>query len=114
MPLDMEPEISFGPERLGELLGQETYRSEEHEVMEFIARDLGLSLFHVRAGFARRQNIPASLPYAPAKNGEGITRANLIAGLERLLAANDHLTAYQAYLDSLRSAPEGELPPARP
>jgi hypothetical protein len=113
LPLDLEPEICFGPKRLGALLSEDDYRGEECEVMECLARELGLALYHVRPGFARRRGIPASLPYAPAKNGEGATRANLIAGLERLLAANDRLTAYQSYLTGLRAAADAELPPAR-
>jgi hypothetical protein len=113
LPLDLAPEICFGPERLGDLLTEDTFRAEEVEVMEAVAQELGLSLYHVRPGFARRQGIPASLPYAPAQKGEGATRANLIAGLERLLAANDRLTAYRAYLDGLRAAADAELPPPR-
>ena len=113
LPLGQEPEICFGPERLATLLSEEDYRAEEVEVMEAVAQELGLPLYRVRRGFARRMGIPASLPYAPAKKGEGVTRANLIAGLERLLAANDRLTAYQSYLDGLRRAPAGELPLAR-
>ena len=112
LPLDLEPEICFGPERLGDLLTEDTYRAEEREVMEAVAQELGLSLYHVRPGFARSQGIPASLPYVRAGNGS-VTRADLIAGLERLLAANDRLTAYQAYLDGLRAAADAELPPPR-
>jgi len=113
LPLNLEPEICFGPEHLATLLSEDDYRSEEVEVMEAVAQELGLSLYHVRPGFARRIGIPASLPYAPAKKGEGVTRANLIAGLERLLAANDCLTAYQSYLSGLRAAACAELPPPR-
>ncbi|MCX5795750.1 MAG: CpXC domain-containing protein [Elusimicrobia bacterium] len=112
LPLDLEPEICFGPETLGALLSEDDYRGEEVEVMEFVARELGLSLYHVRPGLARRLGIPASLPYAPARKGAGITRANMIAGLETLLAANDRLTAYQSYLGVLRTAADGALPPA--
>jgi hypothetical protein len=103
LPLDLEPEICFGPERLGDLLTADTYRAEEVEVMEAVARELGLSLYHVRPGFARARGIPASLPCVRTNNGS-VTRADLIAGLEKLLAANDRLAAYQAYLDGLRAA----------
>jgi hypothetical protein len=113
LPLDLEPEICFGPEHLAAFLSEDTYRAEEVEVMEAVAQELGLSLYHVRPGFARRLGIPASLPYAPAQKGEGVTRANLIAGLEKLLAANDRLTAYQTYLAGLRAAADAALPPAR-
>jgi hypothetical protein len=49
------------------------------------------------------------LPYAPGE----FNRASLISGLEKLLAANDRLTAYQSYLSAVRSAADGALPPAR-
>jgi hypothetical protein len=113
LPLDLEPEICFGPETLGALLSEDDYRGEEVEVMEAVARELGLSLYRVRPGLARRLGIPASLPYAPDRKGGEATRANLIAGLEKLLAVNDRLTAFQSYLGAMRGSPEGALPPAR-
>jgi hypothetical protein len=114
LPSGLEPEICFGPEHLAALLSADTYRAEEVEVMEAVAQELELCLYRVRPGFARRLGIPTSLPYAPARKGGQVTRANLIAGLEKLLAANNCLTAYQAYLDGLRAAPAAELPPSRP
>ncbi|MDD5628209.1 MAG: CpXC domain-containing protein [Elusimicrobia bacterium] len=113
MPLDTEPELFFGLDDIAALLNAEAYRAEEVEVMEAVAAELGLCLYRVRRGFARRLGIPASLPYAPARKGEVVTRANMIAGLQKLLAANDRLTAYQSYLDGLRASAEQALPPAR-
>jgi len=110
MSIDMEPEIYFGPDGLADLLNREIYRAEEREVMEFVARELGLCLYRVCPSYARRRGIPAALPYAPEKN-EGVTRANLIAGLEKLLAANDRLSSYRSYLDGLRVAAGAGLPP---
>ncbi|MFA6002614.1 MAG: CpXC domain-containing protein [Elusimicrobiota bacterium] len=112
MPLDMEPEIMFGPEDLAELLNRETYRAEEWEVMTYVARELGLSLYKVKPHFARDHKMPGVLPFAPAR-GASMTRANLLSGLEQLLKANDRLTAYQEYLDALRAAPDAALPPGK-
>ena len=112
MPLDMEPELYFGIDGIADLLNAETYRAEEREVMEAVAAELGLPIYRVHPGFSRRRGIPASLPFAPA-NGEGVTRANLIAGLEKLLAANDRLTAYADCLAALRAAADSPLPPSR-
>ncbi len=99
-PLGMEPEVFFGPEGLAELLKSEDFRAEEREVMERVADGLGLSIFRLSPRLARSRGIPSSLPY----KGEGATRVHLIAGLERLLAANDRLCAYQACLQSLHAA----------
>jgi hypothetical protein len=114
LPIDLEPVLFFGPDGLAELLEAETYRAEEREVMECWAKELGLSIYKVRPALARKQGIPESLPYVPPPSGS-VTRANVILGLERLLAANDRLTAYQKCLETLRgeSAVGAGLPPAR-
>lgn len=105
--LDVEPEIFFGTEGLALLLENEDYRGEEREVMEFVAKDLGLSLYRVSPVFAREKNLPSALPY----QGDKADRVSVIAGLESLLGANDRLTAYQTYLDMLKVG-AGALPPA--
>jgi len=112
LPGDIEPEVFFGPDGLAELLDAQDRRAEEREVMEAVARGLGLSLYRVRPGFARRQGVPAALPFSAA-GARAPTRAGLIAGLEMLLAANDRLAAYRGYLAALRAAPEAGLPPGR-
>ena len=106
VPLDLEPEVFFGPEGLSELLSDEDYRTDERGVMEFLAKELGLSIYHVRPGHARKNKIPASLPSA-APAGKGATRGSIIAGLEKLLAANDRLTAYGDYLARLKASSDG-------
>ena len=63
--------------------------------------------------YARRRGVQRTLPFKPGKKGEGPTRASVTAGLEALLAANDRLSEYRAYLDALKAG-EGELPPAAP
>lgn len=109
-PVGMEPEIFFGADGLAELLESEDYRGEECEVMEFIAKEMGLSLYLVSPGYARRNGVPGSLPFLPAK-GEDATCRSVIRGLEKLLLANDSLQAYRAYLARLKSAPMNGLPP---
>lgn len=110
LPADMAPEIFFGVEGLAEILECEDYRGEEREVMEFIAKDLGLSLYQVSPRYARENGVPGSLPFLPAK-GEAATCRNVVRGLEKLLAKNDKLSAYQAYLEKLKSSPMNGLPP---
>ncbi|MEK7857938.1 MAG: CpXC domain-containing protein [Elusimicrobiota bacterium] len=105
--LDVEPEIFFGTEGLALLLENEDYRGEEREVMEFVAKELGLSLYRVSPVYAREKNLPSALPF----EGGAADRASVIAGLKKLLAANDRLTAYQAYLDMF-AAGKAPLPPA--
>lgn len=110
LPTSMEPIILFGVDPLAELLDFEDFRGEEREVMEWVAKDLGLSIYKVSPRYAREHEVPGSLPYAPAR-GEAATRESVIVGLEKLLAANNRLEAYRRYLDKLKSSGDA-LPPA--
>lgn len=105
---DLEPELFFGIDGLAALLEEEDYRGEEREVMEFLAKELGLSLYQVSPKFARTHGIPSSLPFKPGR----ASRQSVIAGLEELAAANDRLTAFSSYLEHLRARPNAELPPS--
>ena len=108
--LDTEPQIFFGVDELAQLLEDEDWRGEEDEVMEFIAKELGLALYRVSPGHARRERVPGVLPYAPQRPGEQATPENVRAGLEKIVAANDRLTAFSGFLEKLRKEPV--LPPA--
>ena len=107
---DMEPRIFFGFENLSRLLEADDYQGEEREVMEFIARDLGLSLYSVSPRYARDNRVPASLPYVPGP--AGATLESVAAGLEKLLGANAHLESYKAFLEAIRKGALKKLPPA--
>ncbi len=103
-----EPEIFFGNDDLACLLESEDYRAEETEVMEAVAQELGLSLYRVSPLYARRAAVPRTLPFS----GKSASRASVVAGLEKVLAANERLTAYADYLARLRADPRAALPPA--
>lgn len=107
-----EPEIFFGQEDVAEALESEDFRGEEREVMEAVAKELDLPLYRVSPGYARRHLVPRSLPYAPRKAKEAASVATVIAGLEKLLAANDRLAEYRGYLERLKSEAPAGLPPA--
>jgi hypothetical protein len=107
LTVDVEPEIFFGQDDLAGLLELEDYRGEEREVMEFIAKDLGLALYRVSPRFARRNNVPAALP--SSGNGGAPTPESVIKGLESVVSANDRLTAFSDYLAKLKK--ERRLPP---
>lgn len=112
LSLDVEPELFFGIEELAVLLEKEDWNGEEREVMEFIARDLGLELYQVSPRYARENQVPAALPFAPGAPGGPATPQSVIAGLEKLVAANDRLTAFSGFLAKLRAQKAPELPPA--
>ena len=109
--LDQEPRIFFGHEELAELLEKEDYRGEEREVMEALAAELGMSLYQVSPSFSREQVVPRSLPFIAAKKGAPADRAAVVAGLEKLLAANDRLEEYKAFLERFKADAKATLPP---
>jgi hypothetical protein len=107
----IEPELFFGPEGLGALLEAEDWKNDEREVMEAVAKELGLPLYRVSPQFARFHGIPASLPYI-AQKGKHADKKSLIEGLTQLIQANDRLETYAKYLEALKTSPELTLPPA--
>ena len=109
--LVIEPQIFFGQEELALVLEKDDYCGEEREVMEAIASDLGLVLYRVSPSFARQNEIPGALPYVPAPGG-AVGKEGVIRGLEKVIAVNDRLTSFDAYLRWLKSSPDAGLPPA--
>lgn len=108
---DAEPRIFVGPEGLAELLSGEDCRREEGEVMRHFAEKLGLEIYHVSPKAAREKGLPPVLPFAPKKGMS--KRAGLVAGLGRLLKANDALTSYKGLLEDLLARPDQPPPPER-
>ena len=109
LPIGHEPEVFFGPEGLAQLLELEDWRSDERDVMAFFAQDLGLSLYKVSPAWAREHGAPSWFPYA----GKTPTRDSLIAGIKKIVAANERLTAWSDYLAKLEKAEkDAGLPPA--
>ncbi|MBI4677625.1 MAG: hypothetical protein HY748_08580 [Elusimicrobia bacterium] len=110
MPTGLDPEVFFGVEGLAELLELEDFRRTEVEVMEAVAKELGLSLYRVSPCFARKAKIPAVLPCSAAP-GKPAAIEGVIEGLKTLLKANGRLRSFRDYLKVLAKA-KGGLPPA--
>ncbi len=108
LPIGHEPDIFFGPEGLAQLLEREDWRRDERDVMAFFAKDLVLSVYKASPAWAREHGAPSWLPYA----GKSATRESLVAGLKKLVAANDRLTAWSAFLEKLEKDPSAPVPPA--
>ena len=108
LPVGHEPEVFFGPEGLAQLLEFEDWRRDERDVMAYYAKDLGLSVYRSSPVWARENAAPSWLPYA----GKTPTRASLVEGIKKLVAANDRLTAWADYLVKLEKDPGAGVPPA--
>jgi len=108
LPVGHEPEVFFGPEGLAQLLESEDWRRDERDVMASFAHDLKLSVYKASPAWARSYGAPSWLPYA----GKTATRASVIAGIKKILAANDRLTAWADFLAQFEKDPAAVLPPA--
>ncbi|MHB9154155.1 MAG: CpXC domain-containing protein [Endomicrobiales bacterium] len=96
---DYDPLLIFGLDSLVDLIHAEEEESDEVCILEYIAKDLGLSLLYLRPSLARPQQLPRLLPFVPAKNGD--LREEIIEGIKRLLSHNEHLTHYQKLLRTI-------------
>ncbi|MDD5304160.1 MAG: CpXC domain-containing protein [Elusimicrobia bacterium] len=108
LPVGHEPDVFFGPEGLAELLVSEDWRRDERDVMAFFAKDLKLSVYKASPAWARAHGAPSWLPYT----GKVPTRDSIVAGIKKILEANDRLTAWSDYLAKLEKDPAAGLPPA--
>jgi hypothetical protein len=109
LPADLEPEIYFGQDGLGDLLEKEDWRVDERDVMIEYAKELGLSIYQASPRWARLHAAPADFPYegasAPSKKA-------LVAGIKKILAANDRLSAWSEFLAKFEADAAAPLPPA--
>lgn len=108
LPDDMEPEVFFGQDGLGDLLEAEDWRVDERDVMREYAKELGLSVYRASPRWARAHAAPTEFPYKGAK----ASRDALVAGIEALVAANDRLTAWSDFLAGYAKDKDAGLPPA--
>ncbi|MBI4062051.1 MAG: hypothetical protein HY403_11560 [Elusimicrobia bacterium] len=108
LPVGHEPEVFFGPEGLARLLELEDWRRDERDVMASFAAELKLSLYKSSPAWAREHGAPSWLPY----EGKAPTRGAVIAGIKKLVEANDRLTTWSDYLGRLEKDPAAGLPPA--
>lgn len=107
LPVGHEPEVFFGPEGLAQLLEFEDWRRDERDVMAFFAKDLKLAVYKASPAWAREHGAPSWLPY----EGKSATRDSVSAGIKKIIAANDRLTAWSDYLKTLEKDPAAPLPP---
>lgn len=104
-----EPVVLFGPYRLAEILQRSDDLEDEAEVGRYFFEKLGLRSRLVRAAFAREHDFPRRLPYAPSAGQ--YTREGAVAGLKKLIEANDRLEGYRRWLEYLEG--DGPQPPFR-
>ena len=100
-----EPRCIFGLDGLQEILASDRDRSEETEVMEFMAAEAGLKVLAVIPDKARELDIPFSLP---VDGGLGVKSA--IKAAEKLIAVNSFLPRLKKLSEVLENLPGEEIP----
>lgn len=94
------PLTLFGMDELLRVVEEDEERSIQADIADLVARQQGLRPVRLAPHVARAEKMPPVLPLA----GEA-SRASLIAGLDRLLAANDRLSLYAALRRRLDDEP---------
>ena len=90
--INYEPILLFGLDALTDIVRTEEEDLDEISILEYCAKDLGLTLIHLKPSLSRPLHIPMVLPKLPSK-GDGI-RKEILAGLDVLLKYNDRLTCF--------------------
>lgn len=90
--IDYEPMLFFGLDEFTEIARAEEADADEVCILEYCAKDLGLELIRLKPSLARDLQLPKVLPKIKQKNGD--LREEILAGLDRLLKHNEHLSSY--------------------
>lgn len=101
-----EPQYHFGAAALAGLLLRDRDIEEETDVMAFMAGERGFKRAEIRPGFARRHDLPFSLPYA----GAAPDRDSALEAARAIAAANDALVRVKNLLKILEESKTTDLP----
>ena len=100
-----EPQYYFGAAALSDLLINDRDREEETDVMAFMAGEKSFKSAKLSPAFARRHDLPFSLPYT----GAAPDRNSALEAARSILAANDALTRVKNLLRILEDCKTQEL-----
>jgi len=106
MPAIEEPEAFFGLEAIRAELQKDDDLEDEAMVAEHVCKEVGLSVFKVARGFARRRGLPRIVP---ATKGDRFSRERALEGVAKLLEANDRLVSFKGWTTHFEGG--GEVPP---
>ncbi len=96
-----KPILLFGLDSLVSLIHEDEEESDEVTILEYIAKDLELSLVHLHPALARPHQLLRVLPRLPRK--KGALRDEVIDGLRRLLEYNKNLSRYRKLLGDIEN-----------
>jgi hypothetical protein len=107
--LAYNPVLLFGLDALVALMHRDEEENDEAAILEYIAKDAGLSVISLHQYLSRPQHLPKAIPFLPLRSGG--QREEILAGLRLLLQKNEHLSLYRTLLHAIQDNPEWKLDP---
>ncbi|MDD5020946.1 MAG: CpXC domain-containing protein [Endomicrobiaceae bacterium] len=101
--INFEPVLFFGIEDLVATLKNEDFLNDEIQIVNFIAKRIGLELIEIKPSKARNLCIPYLIP--KIKKSLDCNIKDIIAGLEKLLSYNENLLEYEKLLIRIKNNP---------
>jgi len=101
-----EPQYYFGAAPLSDLLLRDRDIEEETDVMIFMAGERGFKHAKIQPAFARRHDLPFSLPYA----GAAPARDSALEATRAIVADNDAIARVKNLLKTLEESNTSDLP----
>ena len=98
--VDYEPMVLFGLESLMEFLVKQEENELEIQVVEKLAKELGLGIARLRPSIARTYGIPKVLPRRAPNTNNSVD--DIYAGLKYLTRKNRYLKFYSHALEKIR------------
>ena len=105
--VDYEPMVLFGLESLMEFLVKQEENELEIQVVEKLAKELGLGIARLRPSIARTYGIPKVLPRRRSQTNGSVD--DIYAGLNDLTRKNRHLKFYSHALEKIREVGDLQL-----
>ncbi len=101
-----EPVLFFGIEDLVDTLKNEEYLNDEIQIVEFIAKRIGLEIIKIKPAKARNLCMPYVIPkIKKASESAPDIKKHIIEGIEKLLSYNENLLEYEKLLGRIKKNP---------
>jgi hypothetical protein len=103
-----QPVTLFGLDELIQMVEWDEEASVQSDIVEALARQNGLSVYHLKKSVARQKSLPMVLPYK--EDAQPTVRESVLAGLTEIHAINDRLFLYEKAREVLDADATWELP----
>lgn len=102
-----DPVLVFGLESLVEMMTDEEARGEQSQIAEVLCKEEKIPFVVLPPARARGHRLPRVLPVTTA--GASPTRAEVLSGIDKLLAKNPALSIYSEVKSRLEKSPDWKL-----